>query len=134
MVDCDMLNTSFGVMLHQGGGPIAFFSCAMSPHHSKLAAYEHKLIGLIKAVRHWRPYLWTYPFVVHTNHYSLKYLLDQRLSTIPQHSWVSKLFGYQFSMEFKPGYQNGAVNALSRHQEEEGSVHTLSLLEFDLIE
>jgi hypothetical protein len=31
------------------------------------------------------------------------YLLDQRVSTIPQHAWMSKLFVYQFSVEFKPG-------------------------------
>jgi hypothetical protein len=82
---------------------ISFFSCAMGPHHAKLVAYERELIGLVKAVLHWRSYLWPRDFVVCTNHFSLKYLLDQRLSTVPQHNWVSKLFGYQFSVEFKPG-------------------------------
>lgn len=28
-----------------------------------------------------------------TDHYALKFMLDQRLSTVPQHQWVSKLFG-----------------------------------------
>jgi hypothetical protein len=48
-----------------------------------------------------------------TDHFSLKYLLDQRLSTIPQHAWVSKLFGYEFSVEFKPERQNVAADAVS---------------------
>jgi hypothetical protein len=39
-----------------------------------------------------------------TDHFSLKYLLDQCLSTILQHAWVSKLFGYQFIVEFKPSH------------------------------
>ena len=30
-------------------------------------------------------------------------MLDQRLSTIPQHHWISKLFGFDFSIEFRPG-------------------------------
>jgi hypothetical protein len=47
---------------------------------------------LVKAARHWCPYLWTQSFIVRTDHFNLKYLLDQRLSTIPQHAWVSKLF------------------------------------------
>jgi hypothetical protein len=57
---------------------------------------------LVKAVRHWRPYLWTRSFIVRIDHFSLKYLLDQCFSTITQHAWVSKLFGYQFTVEFKP--------------------------------
>jgi hypothetical protein len=103
MVDCDASGSGFGAVLHQGGGPIAFFRRACAPHHAKLAAYERELIGLVKAVHHWRPYLWPRDFIVRTDHYSLKYLLDQRLSTISQHAWVSKLFGYQFTVEFKPG-------------------------------
>jgi hypothetical protein len=44
-----------------------------------------------------------------TDHCSLKHLLDQRLSTVPQHTWVSKLFGYIFTVEYKPGKQNAAA-------------------------
>jgi hypothetical protein len=56
IVDCDVSRSGFGAVLHQGGGPIAFFSCAIAPHHAKLTAYERELIGLVKAVRHWRPF------------------------------------------------------------------------------
>jgi len=63
------------------------------------------------------PPLWARPFTVRTDHFALKYLLDQRLSTIPQRTWVSKLFGYDFSVEFKPGRQNAAADALSRRDE-----------------
>jgi hypothetical protein len=49
-IDYDVSGFSFGTVLHQGSGPIAFFSRTMSPHHTKLAAYEHGLIGLVKAV------------------------------------------------------------------------------------
>jgi hypothetical protein len=62
------------------------FSRAVAPQHQKLPAYERELIGLVKAVRHWRPYIWGRAFTVRTNHFSLKYLLDQRLSTISQHT------------------------------------------------
>jgi hypothetical protein len=63
-------------------------------------AYEQELIGLVKVVRHWRPYVWGRSFIIRTDHFSLKYILDQRLTTIPQHTWVSKLFGYDFIMEY----------------------------------
>jgi hypothetical protein len=58
--------------------------------------YERELIGLVQAVRHWRAYLWGRAFVVKIDHYNLKYLLDQRLATILQHQWVSKMMGFDF--------------------------------------
>jgi hypothetical protein len=82
---------------------VAFFSRAIAPHHAKLAAYERELIGLVQAIKHWRPYLWGHHFLIHTDHYSLKFLLDQRLSTTPHHQWASKLLGFDFSVEFKLG-------------------------------
>jgi hypothetical protein len=72
--------------------------------------------------------------VVRNDHFSLKYLLDQRLSTIPQHVWVSKLFGYQFTVEFKPRRQNTVADALSRHDEEGPTVRALSIPTFDLFD
>jgi hypothetical protein len=122
------------IVLHQDQGPVAFFSRAMAPHHAKLATYEHELIGLIEAVRHWRPYLWPREFVIRTDHFSLKYLLDQRLSIILQHHWVSKLFEYQFAVEFKPGQLNATADALSWRIKEELEVHALSVPTFELFD
>jgi hypothetical protein len=113
IVECDAPGSGFGVVLHQGDGPIAFFSRAVAAHHAKLAAYERELIGLVKVVRHWRPYLWGRSFLIRTDHFALKYILDQRLTTIPQHTWVSKLFGYDFSVEYRQGKLNVVADALS---------------------
>ena len=68
----------------------------------------------LQAVRHWRPYLWGRSFRIRTDHYSLKFLLDQRLSTVPQHQWISKLFGFDFTVEYRPGRLNTVADALSR--------------------
>lgn len=89
---------------------------------------------MVKAVRHWRPYVWGRIFIVRTDYFSLKYLLDQRLSTIPQHTWVSKLFGYDFTVEYKPGKLNGAADALSRRDEGSLAVATISTPTFELFE
>jgi hypothetical protein len=48
-----------------------------------------------------------------TDHFALKFLLDQRLSIVPQHQWVSKLFGFDFSVEYRPGRLNTVADALS---------------------
>jgi len=44
----------------------------------------------------------------------LKYLLDQRLATIPQQHWVEKLLGFDSAVEYKPGAANAVADALSR--------------------
>jgi hypothetical protein len=69
--------------------------------------------------------------MVKTDHYSLKYLLDKCLATIPQHQWVSKLMGFDFIVEYKPGASNTVANALSRHSvEESGELAALSAPSF----
>jgi hypothetical protein len=58
IVECNDSRSGFGAMLHQGDRPIAFFSRLVIAHHAKLPGYERELIGLVKAVQHWQPYLW----------------------------------------------------------------------------
>jgi hypothetical protein len=119
----------------QGGHPIAFFSRAVAPRHQALAAYERELIGLVLAVRHWRSYLWGRRFIVKTDHYSLKYLLDQWLATLPQHHWVGKLLGFDFSVEYKPGSTNVVADALSRRDtSDDGALLALSAPRFDVLD
>ena len=76
VVDYGVSSAGFDAVLHQDIGPLAFFSRPFAARHLKLAAYERELIGLVQAVRHWRPYLWGCHFLVRTDHYSLKFLLD----------------------------------------------------------
>ncbi|WVZ51235.1 LOW QUALITY PROTEIN: hypothetical protein U9M48_002396 [Paspalum notatum var. saurae] len=118
VVDCNASGAGFGAILHQGDDAIAFFSRAMAPHHAKLPAYERELIGLVKAVRHWRPYLWGRSFTVRTDHWSL-----------------NKLFGYDFTVEYRPGKHNTVADALSRRDEAASlAVATLAVPSFDIFD
>jgi hypothetical protein len=134
IVERDASGSGIGAVLHQADGAIAFFSRALPPRHRGLAAYERELIGLSQAVRHWRPYLWGRAFIVRTDHQPLKYILDQRLATIPQHHWVSKLLGYDFTIEYKPGRTNVVADSLSRRDTPEALLHGISSPSFDLLD
>jgi hypothetical protein len=76
--------------------------------------------------------LWGRRFLVRTDHYSLKFLLDQRLSTVPQHQWISKLFGFDFTVKYPLGRLNSAADALSRRDEEALALCALSGPSFNL--
>ena len=66
------------------------------------------------AVKKWRPYLLGRPFVIKTDHQSLKYLLEQKIGTPAQQKWITKLLGYAFIVEYKHGKENVVADALSR--------------------
>lgn len=128
-MEYDALGSGIGAILQQKRHPIAFFSRKLAERHFKLAAYERELIGLSKAVLHWRPYFWGRKFTIRTDHYSLKYLLEQPLSTSRQVHWVSKLLGFDFGVEYRTGATNKVADALSRRgendKEEECSITIL---------
>ena len=62
----------------------------------------------------------------------MKFLLDQRLSTVPQHQWISKLFGFDFTVEYRLGRLNSVADTLSRRDEEAAALCALSGPSFDL--
>lgn len=79
-----------------------------------LSTYEKEMIALVKSVKKWRLYLLGKPFVVRTDHKSLKYLLEQQISTPAQTRWLSKLLGYDYEIEYKKRLENQAADSLSQ--------------------
>lgn len=71
------------------------------------------------AIKKWRPYLLGRPFVVKTNHQSLKFLLEQRIGTPAHQKWITKLMEYSFAVEYKKGIDNKVADALSRKLDED---------------
>ena len=84
-----------------------------------LSIYEKELLALVTAVTKWRHYLEGHHFIIRTDHQSLKYLLDQRITTPLQQNWLTKLLGLSFEIHYKKGKDNLAADALSRQGREE---------------
>jgi transposase InsO family protein len=71
---------------------------------------------------------------VKTDHDSLKYFLEQRLSSKEQQKWVTKILGYDFEIIYKKGKQNVVADALSRKDEDvEAFICAISIIQPDWI-
>lgn len=100
-IKCDASGRGMGTILMQARQRFTFMSKALKGKTLILSTYKNKLLALVTAVRKWRPYLLGQSFIVKTNQQALKFLLEQRVGTVAQHKWVSKLMGYDFVISYK---------------------------------
>lgn len=93
-IETDASGTGWSAVLQQDGHPIAYLSKSLSPRHQALSTYEKELMAVILALDKWKGYLLDKHFKIKTDHFSLKYLLEQRLTIAFQNKWLPKLLGY----------------------------------------
>ena len=134
IVECDASGNGIVFVLMQEGRPIAFESCPIKGKYLQKAIYEKEILGILHALNKWKPYLMGRHFKVKTDHDSLKYFLEQRLSSEEQQKWVTKMLSYDFEIIYKKGKLNVVAYALSRKDEEgEALVCAISIIQPDLI-
>lgn len=109
VVEIDASGRGIGVVLMQEKHPTALRS-----KQQAMSIYERELLAIVYAIHKWRAYLSHGPFIIKTDHKSIKFLLEQRLNTPFQQVWMSKLMGFHFEIQYKEGAENKAVDALSR--------------------
>ncbi|XP_041009333.1 uncharacterized protein LOC121253378 [Juglans microcarpa x Juglans regia] len=114
VVEYDALGEGLGAVLMQDKKPIAYLSQGLKGRSLSLSTYEKELLALVMTIRKLRHYLLGQHFKVRTNQQALKYLQEQRVGIPAQQKWVSKLLGYDFSVEYKSGKTNQVADALSR--------------------
>ncbi|GJY88666.1 retrotransposable element Tf2 [Tanacetum coccineum] len=87
IIETDASGYGIVSVLRQKGHPVAFLSKTLAPRHQSL-----------------------------TDHFSLKYVLDQRITTPFQSKWLPKLLGFDYEIDYKQRKENIVVDALSRIQ------------------
>ena len=117
-IECDASGKGIGAVLLQESRPVAYFSKVLADRTATKSTYEKELMALVLSIQHWRPYLLGRKFTVYTDQRSLKYLLEQRVTTQDQQVWLSKLLGYDFEIIYKQGINNRVADALSRREVE----------------
>jgi len=89
---------------------------------------------LVYVVEKWRAYVVGSHFVVKTDHFSLKYLIEQKLSTPFQAKLLLKLLGLDYTINYKKQRENTAVDSLSKVTNAQLMAMTLSTLETELLD
>jgi hypothetical protein len=134
IVECDASGNGIGAVLMQEGRPLAFESRPLKGRDLHKPIYEKEMMAILHALKKWRPYLIGRHFKVKTDHDSLKYFLEQRLSSEEQQKWVTKILGYDFEIVYKKGKQNVVADALSRKDEDvEAFLCAISIIQPDWI-
>ena len=113
IVECDALGNGIGVVLMQEGRPLAFESRSLKGKDLHKLIYEKEMMEILHALKKWCPYLIGRHFKVKIDHDSLKYFLEQKLSSEEQQKWVTKILGYDFEIVYKKGKKNVVADALS---------------------
>jgi len=119
VLNTDACKFAIGATLQQDHGnglqPVAFFSAKMSDAERNYDVREQEFMALFKACLHWRHYLHgTQPFLLLTDHDSLKYH-----KTMPNMSgrlarWIEKMAEFDYKLQHIPGKDNVVADALSR--------------------
>ncbi|KAD7479631.1 hypothetical protein E3N88_02767 [Mikania micrantha] len=114
VVECDASSDGIGAILSQDDHPVAYFSKGFSSNHRFKSAYDRELLALVLAVQKWSHYLLGHHFFIRTDHYTLKFLLEQRLTTTEQQRLLLKLMPFEFTIVHRAGKENRGADALSR--------------------
>jgi hypothetical protein len=132
ILECDASGNGIGVVLMQEGRPLDFESRPLKGKDLHKPIYEKEMMEILLKKCH--PYLIGMHFKFKTYHDSLKYFLEQRLSSEEQQKWVTKILGYDFEIVYKKGKQNVVADALSRKGEDvEAFLCTISIIQPDWI-
>lgn len=114
ILETDACDTGIVAVLMQEGIPIVFMIKALGVQNQGLSTYKKEYLALLMALKQWRHQLEQGTFFIRTDHESLKYLLDQRISNQIQKKGLSKLMGLSYKVVYRKGSKNKVADALSR--------------------
>jgi hypothetical protein len=120
-VEVDASGFAFRAVLSQRGEdgkkhPITFYSATAIEAEQNYDIYDLELLAIVKACRHWRPYLAGSPHkvIIYTDHANLQYWREPHKISRRIAREVLELSEFNIELCHIPGKSNGRADALSR--------------------
>ena len=133
LIDTDASNTGLGAVLSQVGPdgkehPIAFASRSLNPAERNYSVTRRELLAVVWALPHFKIYLISQPFLLRTDHSSLKWLLSFKDPSGQLARWQQILAEFNFAIEHRPGARHLNADGLSRADDPPSSPATVNFI------
>ena len=92
--------------------PLAYASRSFQPHEKNYGITELEGLGVVWAVKHFRPYLYGHKCAVYTNHEALKALLNTPQPFGKLARWGMAIQELDLSIHYRPGKRNSNADTL----------------------
>jgi len=86
----------------------------LNPSECNYGAPQRELLGVLFALRSFRPYLFGHSFWLLADHQSLTYMLEKPKVSSVIFNWLDEILQFNFKMEHVPGVLNVLPDLLSR--------------------
>ncbi|KRZ48246.1 Transposon Ty3-G Gag-Pol polyprotein [Trichinella nativa] len=118
LVDVDASGDGLGAVLSQKDGSkervVAYASRSLTKPERRYCVTRREMLGLVWALREFRPYLYGQRFLVRTDHSCLRWLRNFKEPEGQVARWLESLAELDFEVEHRPGRLHGNADALSR--------------------
>ena len=131
ILETDASGVSLGAILSQVQEdgvihPIAYASRSLDKHERNYGISELETLGLVWAVRYFRPYLLGHPCVVYTDHAACLSILNSARPSGKLARWALTIQEMDITIKHRAGRQNSNADALSRNPVDASLVCALS--------
>jgi len=120
ILDTDASNHNVGAVLSQVQDGrevvVAYYSKALSAPEKNYCTTRRELLAVVKAVKHFRPYLYGRTFRLRTDHASLIWLCRRAEPSSQVARWLEILAEFSYRIEHRPGKKHGNADGLSCRQ------------------
>ena len=118
VVETDASKHSISGTLSQEGRPVSFFSRTLNKSEISHSIIEKESYAIIESIRRWHHLLKIMPFKIITDQRSVSFIFDDKHEGVIKNEkiarWKIELMPYKFTIEYRPGRENVAADALSR--------------------